>query len=76
MRYILTSRSTGKDHLVDQPTLKRMAKHHSFHRRYIVQEIGDRVEVPQELKEPIDIDMAVVDKRKKRVEEPKTENND
>ena len=78
MRYILTSKTTGKDHLVNEATFQKMSKHHAFHRKYTVEKIADRKEVPkpQELKIPIELKEPIVDKRKKRVEEPKTESND
>lgn len=71
MRYILTSRPTGKEHVVDQETFDILSQKHGFKRKYDVTPIEER-----KVKKPIELNLPVVDKRKKRVEEPKTEEND
>jgi len=71
MNYILISKNTQREHLVDEKTYQMMRKKTNFHRKYDVQPIAvKKVGKPIELVEP------TVYRRKKRVEEPKTEEND
>ena len=71
MKYILTSRETGREHTVNQEAFDLLSQKHGFKRKYDVTPIEER-----KIKKPIELILPVEDKRRKRVEEPKTESND
>ena len=71
MKYIITSRATGREHVIDQAAFDLMSQKLGFRRKYDVTQIEER-----RVKKPIELNLPIVDKRKKRVEEPKTEEND
>ena len=71
MKYILTSRATGREHTVNQAAFDLLSQKQGFKRKYDVTPIEER-----KVNKPIELNMPIEDKRKKRVEEPKTEIND
>jgi hypothetical protein len=71
MRYLITSRASGREHLLDQPAYEKKSKTLGFKRKYAIVEMPER-----RIAKPIELQLPVEDKKKKRVEEPKTETND
>ena len=73
MKYILTSITTGLEHVVDEQGLNFLKQKIGFHRKYTVAKLPERrIPTPVEIILP----ETSVDQRRKRVAEPKTEEND